>query len=266
MENFFAQLSPRDTIIHKLDTRVKILSVIGFIMISSSLQSASGLAAGAAFILFLLMAVGAPLSLVGRRLAWVMLFGGAMLVLFPFITPGRESFSWQAGFLNLTATEEGILKASLLFLRLLSAVLAVTLLNATTSFREILHGFRKLHMPGLLVDIIEFTVRYFFVLGDELNRMKLARQARAYDLGKSIFRKNSFKTIAQMISVLLLRSMGRAERVYLAMLARGYHGQPQAQGSARKSDRVQAADLLWGIGFVCMTLSIKLLEAGGLIG
>ena len=268
MNIFFEQLSNKQTIIHKLDTRVKIVSVVGFIFISSSLQSILGLAVGAAFIMVLLKAVGTPYSSIVRRLAWIFLFGGALIVLFPFITPGREISSWQIGSLSISATQEGIDKAILLFLRLLSAVLAVTLLNATTGFREIINGFRKLSMPAILVGIIEFTIRYFFVLADELTRMKLARKARAYDLNQSIFNTKALKTIAQLIAVLFIRSMGRAERVYFAMLARGYGGEGYVKKHqpVNRNERVQIADILWGIGFVCFTLSIKLLEAGGFIG
>lgn len=268
MNVFFEQLSNKQTSIHKLDTRVKILSVVGFIFVSSSLQSVFGLAVGAAFIMIILKAVGTPSTPIVHRLAWVFLFGGALIVLFPFITPGNNIYTLDLGILNISATQEGVDKAILLFLRLLSAVLAVTLLNATTGFREIINGFRKLHMPGLLVSIIEFTVRYFFVLGDELLRMKLARKARAFDLNQSIINKKALKTTAQLISVLFVRSMERAERVYCAMLARGYGGEELSKDKkpVKRSERVQVADIVWGITFVCFSLSIKLLEAGGFIG
>ncbi|KUO61985.1 MAG: hypothetical protein APF84_04975 [Gracilibacter sp. BRH_c7a] len=268
MNNFFEQLSNKQTIIHELDTRVKIISVVGFILISSSLQSFLGLAVGAAFLMIVLKLVGTPISPILRRLAWILVFGGALIALFPFITPGKEILAWQLGTLKISATQEGVDKAILLFLRLLSAVLAVTLLNATTGFREVINGFRKLHMPNILVSIIEFTVRYFFVLGDELTRMKLARKARGYDLNQSIINRKALMTITQLIAVLFIRSMERAERVYCAMLARGYGG-VGSNGEHRpvkRSERVQMADILWGIGFVCFTLSIKLLEAGGIIG
>lgn len=268
MESFFEQLSKKQTVIHNLDTRVKIISVVAFILISTSLQSAVSLAVGAAFLLFLLKAVGTPFSPIIRRLAWVFLFGGAVIVLFPFITSGKELFILHIGNLKIAATQEGLDKAILLCLRLVSAVLAVTLLNATTGFREIINGFRKLHMPGILVGILEFTVRYFFVLGDELNRMKLARKARAYDLKQSVFHSKALKIIAQLVAVLFVRSMERAERVYLAMLARGYGGEGYGREHqpARKGEGIRTADLLWGMGFVFFTLSMKLLETGGLIG
>lgn len=263
MESFFEQLSKKQTVIHKLDTRVKIISVVIFILISSSLKSMVGLVAGALFIFLILKAVGTPFVSILHRLVWVFFFGGALIILFPFITPGNKIFTIQIGILNLSATQEGLNQALLLFFRLLSAILAVTLLNATTSFREILGGFRKLHMPALLVSIIEFTVRYFFVLKDELERMKLARKARGYNIKKSILYRDALLTMIQLIAVLFIRSMERAERVYLAMLARGYSG---IQQPADRSERIQATDMLWGIGFVAFTVSMKLLEAGGMIG
>jgi cobalt/nickel transport system permease protein len=141
-------------------------------------------------------------------------------------------------------------------------VLAVGILNATTGFREIITGLRKLGVPGLLTSILEFTVRYLFVLGDELKRMKLARKARAYNMNKSILHREARKTIVQLLAVMFLRSIGRAERVYCAMLARGYNGEP----SEAKAEHIHQTDLIWGTGFIFLTLCIKLLEVGGLIG
>ena len=263
MHNFFEQLSKKDTILHRLDIRVKIISIVGFILISSSLKSILGLATGAVLIMSILIVIGTPIYAVLHRVAWVFFFGGALIIILPFITPGEDFFTWNLTVVELVATAEGVNKAIILFLRLLSAVLAVTLLNATAGFRKIIGGFRKLKMPGVLVGIIEFAVRYFFVLSDEAARMKLARKARAYDFSRSIAKKNSMKTLAQLVAVLFIRSLERSERVHLAMIARGYGNNPS---TGNRSEKIQTADILWGTGFLCFTLSIKLLEVGGFIG
>lgn len=262
MDKYFHPLSNKKTIMHQLDPRVKLLGIISFILISTTLKSYLGLLVVIILLLTFLWGSGMSFLMLVKRLGWVFLFGGALIILFPFITPGSEIYSWHFGKMVIAATHEGIAKAIFLFLRLLSAVLAVTLLNATTGFGEVVDSFRKLHMPELLVSILEFTVRYFFVLYDELTRMKLARKARSFDFEQSIFQKNALKTIVQMIVALFVRSMERAERVYLAMLARGYNG----KFAARETERIPTADLFWGTGFVLLIIGVKCFEAGGLIG
>jgi cobalt/nickel transport system permease protein len=224
MRNLLEPLSPKHTFLHRLDARIKLSFALAFILICSMLESVYVLAGAAFLLLVVLKAVGTPWPAVMQRLAWVLLFSGALIVFFPFLTPGKEVFSLEAGPVGITATQEGFSKAMLYGFRLLTAILAFTLLKATTGFREIMAGLRLLHVPAVLVSIIEFTIRYFFVLGDELARMKLARQARAYNLKRSIFCRRTGRILTQLLAVLFVRSLERAERVYLAMLARGYGG------------------------------------------
>jgi cobalt/nickel transport system permease protein len=63
--------------------------------------------------------------------------------------------------------------------------------------------------------------RYIFVLTDEVMRMRQARDSRNFGGG----RLRQLKTIGHMIGTLFIRSYERGERIYAAMLARGFDGQ-----------------------------------------
>jgi cobalt/nickel transport system permease protein len=63
--------------------------------------------------------------------------------------------------------------------------------------------------------------RYIFVLWDELDKMRVARRARSFGQTGLWFR---WKTSAQLIGMLMIRAMSRAERVHGAMCARGWDG------------------------------------------
>ncbi|MEK6233782.1 MAG: cobalt ECF transporter T component CbiQ [Planctomycetales bacterium] len=102
---------------------------------------------------------------------------------------------------------------------LLSWTTVLVLVN-TTPFDSILSALRRLRLPAVLVAVLSFTYRYLFVLVDELNRMSRARSARTFRRN-GIFR---LQDLASVISMLLLRSFERAERVHRAMLARGFDG------------------------------------------
>jgi cobalt/nickel transport system permease protein len=109
---------------------------------------------------------------------------------------------------------------------MLSLQMAI-LMTATTPFPDILHALRHLRVPAILVSIIAFMYRYLFVLVDEVARLLRARAARSARLpdhqggGTIIWRA---KVAGHMAGQLFVRSLDRSDRVYQAMLARGYRG------------------------------------------
>jgi cobalt/nickel transport system permease protein len=68
---------------------------------------------------------------------------------------------------------------------------------------------------------MSFLYRYSFVLLDELDKMRTARQARSFGAADWHSR---WKTNAQLMGQLLIRAMNRGERVHGAMCARGWSG------------------------------------------
>jgi cobalt/nickel transport system permease protein len=81
-------------------------------------------------------------------------------------------------------------------------------------------GFERLKSPKIFVLIVSFMYRYSFVFADELRRMRRAMAARNY---RARWLWNA-PTLGYMLSALFLRSYSRGERVYVAMLSRGYEG------------------------------------------
>ena len=101
------------------------------------------------------------------------------------------------------------------------------LLTATTQFPDLMHALRHLRLPQILVAVISFMYRYLFVLADEAMRLLRARQARSAQLpgqkaGGSLWWRA--RVAGNMVGQLFLRSYDRSDRVYNAMLARGYRG------------------------------------------
>ena len=133
------------------------------------------------------------------------------------------------------------------------AVLSVILLSATTPFNKLLRGFEQLKTPKILIMLASFTYRYVFVLVDEAERMKRARDCRCYG-GRWLWHS---KVIGQMIGALFLRSYQRGERVYVAMVSRGFEGRALSLGKTR----LGPADYLVFTGAVCL---LALLRIAGL--
>jgi cobalt/nickel transport system permease protein len=141
---------------------------------------------------FLLMALLLPFVAVGDR---VVVFGVPMAV---------EGL-WGAW--NVAA------KASL------GAASSLTL-TATTEVPQLLRGLERLKVPSVLTQIAAFMVRYLEVVLGELSRQRTAMLARGYD-PRWLWQA---RAIAASAGSLFIRSYERGERVYGAMLARGYDG------------------------------------------
>jgi cobalt/nickel transport system permease protein len=92
------------------------------------------------------------------------------------------------------------------------------LLSSTTPFSELLQVLRRLRGPELLITTLALMYRYLFVLADEADRMHRARAGRTFDRR----RWHGWRSLATVISQLFVRSTERAERIYAAMLARGW--------------------------------------------
>jgi cobalt/nickel transport system permease protein len=146
-----------------------------------------------------------PLGVVLSRLAIFLAFA----LLFAVSVPLSQGFrgGWEIA--------QGIL------LRGTESFLAGLWLVSVVPFDRLLATLRRLGLPTILVAILAFMYRFLFVLWNELDTMRAARRARTFDRAGLVFR---WRNSAQMIGMLLIRSLGRSERVYGAMCARGWDG------------------------------------------
>jgi cobalt/nickel transport system permease protein len=102
-------------------------------------------------------------------------------------------------------------------------------LMATTHFSEVVQAGAALRLPPILLAILDMTYRYLFIMHEEAIRMLRARDSRCaaipgYRHGQTL--RWRARITGQMIATLVIRAYERSERVYAAMLARGYTGHP----------------------------------------
>ena len=217
------------SLIHALDARVKVPLTLAFILTISFLP----FGAWPAYVLLLALTVSAALlSEIGlarffRRSLLAVPFVLAALPLL-FTIPGSPLAQFNLFGLALTLSAEGLTRfASIAFKSWLS-VQAAIVMAATTNLPELLLALRALKLPRLLAAVIGLMWRYLFVLVDEAGRLIRAREARSGS------REGSPKggglawragVAGGMAGSLMLRSLERSDRVYTAMLARGYDGE-----------------------------------------
>jgi cobalt/nickel transport system permease protein len=104
----------------------------------------------------------------------------------------------------------------------LAAVTLMIILTSSTPFSELLNGLRLMGMPSLIILLLSFMYRYVFLLEDEFLRTKRAYQLRA---NPRINKFTQVRVLSNIVGVLFIRTYERAERVYLAMCARGFNGE-----------------------------------------
>jgi len=257
--NAFDRYLARASAVHRLDPRVKVLLTVAFIVAVALLPEAAWLRFGAAAVLLLVVTVAARLSpvMIARR----SLLGGPFLlaaITVLFTVPGRALWEGPWG---LHITDAGLLRFSAIAARTFLSLGAAILLTATTRVPDILHALRHLRVPAVLVGIIAFMYRYLFVLVEEVGRLLRARAARSARLpgvrgGGSVGWRAA--VAGHMAGQLFVRSLDRSDRVYQAMLARGYRGEllTLAPHAMRPADWAALAGglalivALHGLGFI----------------
>ncbi|HHW01479.1 MAG TPA: hypothetical protein GXX35_01455 [Thermoanaerobacterales bacterium] len=146
-----------------------------------------------------------------------------------------------------------------IFLRALNAIYVLNTVISSMTLQELLSSMRSLRLPEIMVNLVGFTLRYSDILSREMNRMMTARKARGYVPHKSMWHSSTMKVLGQTVGVLFIRSYERSERVYQAMLARGYGGSVIPVGGRK---RLQKMDYIVGLSIILIPLTLKMAELG----
>jgi cobalt/nickel transport system permease protein len=222
--------------VHHLPPEAKVLSVLLFVMAVAVTPReaiwAFGIYAAAEF--FIVVSARVPYRFVLSRLLAVVPFVVFALFL-PFIGEGKD-----VEFAGILVSSEGIWSMWNILAKAILGATASILLAATTEVPDIVKGFGRLRVPSAITAIAGFMIRYLEVIAGELARMRTAMAARGYDprwLSQA-------RPIASSAGTLFVRSYERGERVYDAMLSRGYTGAMPATDTHATSTREWAVAML----------------------
>ena len=224
----FDRYHDTESFIHRLDPRVKVVVTIAFILSNALLPDGAWLAFGLAW-LFLLLANA--LSNLGLgftfKRSFVALPFALVAITVLFSIPGKPVSTFHFLMWKLTVTDMGLLRFMSILVRSWLSVQMAIMLVAVARFPDIVHALEHLRVPSILTTIIAFLYRYLFVLVDEVFRLLRARESRSAAAagsrsGGSVAWRA--RVAGNMAGQLFLRSYERSDRVYNAMLARGYAG------------------------------------------
>lgn len=248
--------------LHRLDPRVKVIVTIVFILSNALLPDGAWIAFALAwsFILVANLHSGLGIGFTFKRSFIALPFALAAITVL-FSIPGQPVTSFHFLMWDLTITDAGLLRFVSIVVRSWLSVQMAILLVAVTEFPKIIHALTHLRVPAIITVIISFLYRYLFVLTDEVMRMLRARQARSAAAvgirsgGGVAWRA---QIAGHMAGQLFLRSYERSDRIYNAMLSRGYKGELMTI----HPHQFHRSDLV--IGIFCILIFVLIQIAGRL--
>ena len=211
------QFSAGESFVHGLDPRIKIVVAIPFSVVVAVSSSFLALFTALAVSLSLIVLTRLSAKTVFYRL---LLVNGLILflwLLIPFSFKGEALFTIGP----LVGTREGVLYASRITVKCNAILLAMIALLATIPIFTLGHAMSQLHFPDKIIHLFLFTYRYIHVIFQEYHRLTNAMKIRGFIARTNI---HTYRSYAYLLGMLLVKSYDRAERVYEAMLCRGFSG------------------------------------------
>jgi cobalt/nickel transport system permease protein len=262
--HFLDPYRPGSSPIHQLDARVKFILTLAYILTAAL----TPIGAWPVYILLLAWAVTIEIlselgvGFVLRRAALALPFVLAALPVI-FTAPGAALIHLPIGPWMLTITLPGVERFISIALKSWISVQMAIVLAATTSFPDLLTAMRAIKVPRLLVAIFGLMWRYLFVLVDEALRLMRARLSRSGESDRPDLKAGGAliwraKVAGGMAGSLFLRAIERSDRIYMAMVARGYDGEVRAAPLPRLSRRD------WLTLWLCLGLLLALLTSAAL--
>jgi cobalt/nickel transport system permease protein len=206
-----------DSLVHRLDPRVKVLAAFGFSVVTALADKAAPLGLALALALALVAAAKLPLRAVARRLVVVNGFVLMLWLMLPFTYGGEPVFTIGP----LAASREGVLYALLITVKSNAIIVACMALLSTTHLADLGRALGRLYVPAKIVHIFLFMLRYLGVVGRQYSRLRTSMKVRLFRPRTDL---HTYRSYAGMVGMLLISSFESAEAVYAAMLCRGFSG------------------------------------------
>jgi cobalt/nickel transport system permease protein len=247
------ELGAMDTPAHRLDARAKILVTLAFVVAVMSFPR-HAVAALTPFLFYPLIMMAAGRLPAGYLLGKVLLALPFVLFIAVFNPFWDRQVMMRLGSLDITG---GWLSFSSILLRFVLTVTAALVLVACTGMYRLCAGLKSLGVPRVFVVQLLFLYRYLFVITAEALRMARSLACRAPDR-----RAMSWRVYGSLVGHLFLRSMDRAQRVYRAMLARGFSGEIRVADPGR----IRAADIIFAGGCILGFVALRYWNLAGWLG
>ncbi|MCC8193425.1 MAG: cobalt ECF transporter T component CbiQ [Deltaproteobacteria bacterium] len=236
---------PAKTPFCNLDPRTLLVAAMGAAVCLSSLKCAVPACAGLALAVALAAASGPPLVPLLRRLAAANFFIAFLWVTVPLTMPGETLTSLGP----LAVSREGVALAASVTVKCNAIVLCFLALTANLDAPIIGCSLERLGIPAKLVFLFLFTCRYIHVIGEEWRTLQTAARLRGFLPATTA---HTYRTIGNMLGLTIINSIDRSQRIYEAMLLRGFQGRYFTVAELKAAPR----DCIFALLFLCALVAL----------
>ena len=218
------QYYPAESVIHRLDPRVKLVGTLTFIISLFLHRSFLMYLVAAVFLTIVIKASKVPFRFMIKGLKAIMVLLLITVVFNLFLTPGTPLIRiWK-----LTLTVEGVKQAAFMAIRLAFLIVGSSVMTLTTTPNHLTDGMEKglnkLHVPVHEVSMImSIALRFIPILLEETDKIMKAQEARGADFDSGNLIQKA-KSLVPLLVPLFISAFRRANDLAMAMEARGYRG------------------------------------------
>jgi energy-coupling factor transport system permease protein len=216
-----------ESVIHKLDPRVKLVATICFIISLFVVKSWIGYVLAAAFLVTMIKLSKVPFKFMVKGMKAIVFILIITAVFNLFLTPGETLVTvWR-----FTITKEGLQTAVMMAIRLSFLIIGSSVMTLTTTPNSLTDGLEKLMKPlkHLKVPVHEIAMmmsialRFIPILLEETDKIMKAQIARGADFESGNLIKKA-KAMVPLLVPLFISAFRRANDLAMAMEARCYRG------------------------------------------
>ena len=222
------QYYPANSILHRIDPRVKLIGTFAHITVLLLISSFIGYGIAAMYVAALVTVSKVPPRLLFRGLRAILFMLIFAVGINLFLAPG-DTVLFQLGFVRLTL--EGIILSAQMAMRLVLLIVGTSMLTLTTSPIKLTDGIEALLRPLKVVKIpahdiammMTIALRFIPTLADEMDKIIKAQKARGADFDTGGLMKRA-KSLLPILVPLFVSAFKRADELATAMEARCYRG------------------------------------------
>ncbi|MBQ3798585.1 MAG: energy-coupling factor transporter transmembrane protein EcfT [Butyrivibrio sp.] len=216
-----------DSVMHRLDPRVKLVATFMFIISLFLVKNFIGYIVAALFLCTGIALSKVPPKFIFRGMKTIFFLLFITMLFNLFLTPGRALVS----FWKLTITYEGIKMAFMMAIRLIFLITGSSIMTLTTTPNNLTDGLESLLRPLKVIKVpvheismmMSIALRFIPILMEETDKIMKAQMARGADFesGSLI---NRAKSLVPLLVPLFISAFRRANDLAMAMEARCYRG------------------------------------------
>ncbi len=221
------QYYPADSVLHRLDPRVKFVGTLAYI-VSLFLFQSWGYILGTLFLVCMIVLSKVPFKFMVKGLKSIVILLMITLVFNMLFTPGEAVLTiWK-----LHITKEGLILAGRMGIRLIFLIIGASIMTLTTTPNQLTDGLetllgplKKIHVPvHEIAMVMSIALRFIPILLDETDKIMKAQMARGADFESGNLMQK-VKNMVPLLVPLFISAFRRANDLALAMEARCYHGE-----------------------------------------